>query len=67
MYFIQEKYFNISVFETVVNELYTIFGGIKWNNNFMNKLKEFFLKPETKDIKLRIELDTLSLAYACGK
>ena len=26
---------NISVFETMENELYTSFEGIKWNNNFM--------------------------------
>ena len=27
--------------------------GRLWNNNFMNRLKEFFLKPETKYIKLQ--------------
>ena len=39
---------NISVFEIVVNELYAILGGIKWNINFMNKLKEFFSEARNK-------------------
>lgn len=44
---------NISVFETVVNELDKMFGGIKWNNYFMNKLKKISLKPETKYTKVQ--------------
>ena len=38
---------NISVFETMENELYTIFEGMKWNS-FMNKIKVFVQKPEVK-------------------
>ena len=38
---------NISVFETMENELYTIFKGMKWNS-FMNKIKVFVQKPEVK-------------------